>query len=98
MLSSHAQLLKLREADPNSTDVFEDNVINIYSQRPADLEEVCIYDFVRHYVKCGKDATGRQKYAKLSKANHRLYNPKLKKKTATILSSCSSYPSEMRPA
>ncbi len=69
-------MLELREADPNSTDVFEDNMIDIfYPQRPA---EVCLYDFVCHYVKCGKDATGRPKYTKLSKPclpNHRLYDP-----------------------
>ncbi len=39
---------------------------------------MCLYDFVRHYVKCGKDAAGRLKHSKLSKPclpNHRLYDP-----------------------
>jgi len=59
--------------------VFEDNLIDtFYPERPAELENVCLYDYVRHYDRCGKDSAGRQKCFKLSKPclpNHRLYDP-----------------------
>ena len=43
------------------------------------MEDVCLYDFVANYVKCGIDKDGKTKYRKLNKSdlpNHKLFNPK----------------------
>ena len=48
-----------------------------YPQRPNDLEDVCLYDFVANYDYCGTDnRTGKRQYRKLTKPrlpNHRLF-------------------------
>ena len=41
-LKDHKQLKEINE------DMFEDNVID-YPQRPQELEDVCLYDFVANY-------------------------------------------------
>ena len=78
-LRNHKDLVKLRQTNPNSTDVFEDNLIdNFYPERPTKLEDVCLYDYVRFYERCGKDRRGRQMCHKLTKPclpNHKLYDP-----------------------
>ena len=78
-LRSHKDLVKLRETNPNSTDVFEDNLIDtFYPERPTQLEDLCLYDYVRYYERCGKDRRGRQICRKLTKPclpNHKLYDP-----------------------
>ena len=61
-------------------DMFENNLIHAYyPQRPEELEQVCLYDFVREYVKCGVDDYGLSMYRKRSKAFartiYRLYDP-----------------------
>ena len=75
----YSKLQKLQEENPNSTKIFEDNVIDtFYPKRPADLESVCLYDFVKDYEKIGIDDTGLPMYRKRSKAllpNHKLYDP-----------------------
>ena len=76
---AHSKLAEIREHDPNSTNIFENNLIDtFYPQRPESMEEVCLYDFVANYTKCGVDEDGTAMYQKLNKAilpNHRLYNP-----------------------
>ena len=76
---THSKLSEIRENDPSSTNIFEDNLIDsFYPQRPRDMEEVCLYDFVANYTKCGVDKDGKRKYKKMNKSmlpNHRLYNP-----------------------
>ena len=75
-LRDHSKLAQIKEQDPNSTDIFEANLIDtFYQERPDDMEYVCLYDFVANYVKCGVDKT---KYRRLNKSvlpNHRLYSP-----------------------
>lgn len=42
------------------------------------MEKVCLYDFVKHYVKCKDDHSGQRKYHKIVKPclpNHRLFDP-----------------------
>ena len=42
------------------------------------MENVCLYDFVANYVKCGVDKHGKTVYRRLTKSvlpNHKLYNP-----------------------
>ena len=38
-----------------------------YPQRPARLEDVCLYNFVANYDRYGKDANGDRKSSKLKK-------------------------------
>ena len=78
-LRDHSKLAQIKEQDPNSTDIFEANLIDtFYPERPDDMEDVCLYDFVANYVKCGVDKNGKTKYRRLNKSvlpNRRLYNP-----------------------
>ena len=50
-----------------------------YPQRPNDIEDVCLYDFIANYDYCGTDSrTGERQYHKLTKPrlpNHRLFDP-----------------------
>ncbi|GBM81302.1 hypothetical protein AVEN_46805-1 [Araneus ventricosus] len=45
---NRAQLQKL---DDSSTDIWATNSIQKYEMRPADLENVCLADFVARYIK-----------------------------------------------
>ena len=43
------------------------------------MENVCLYDFVAEYIKCGVDEHGNTQYRRLNKTtlpNHRIFNPK----------------------
>ena len=59
--------------------IFEDYLIdNFYPQRPQELEDVCLYDFVANYDWQGRDRQGRRVYKKLTKPkppNHKLFDP-----------------------
>ena len=58
----HSKLAQIKEQDPNSTDIFEANLIDtFYPERPDDTEDVCLYDFVANYVQCGVDKNGKTK-------------------------------------
>ena len=78
-LKDHSKLAEIKEQNSNSTDIFEANVIEtFYPQRPHNMEDVCLYDFVADYVKSGIDKDGKTQYHKLNKSvvpNHKLYNP-----------------------
>ena len=68
MLKNHKFLVDMAETQPNSTDIFEDNLLNTYyPKRPNHLESVCLYDFVANYDWYGKDKDGKHKYTKLNK-------------------------------
>ena len=77
-LKNHSALVKIQERDAQSTDIFKDNIIdNFYPERPDDMEEVCLYDFVAEYQKCGEDDDANPVYRERSKPilpNHRIYN------------------------
>ena len=76
---NYSKLVEIKEHNPNSTAIFENNLTDdFYPQRPEDMEDVCLYDFVANYVKCGTDRDGNAVYQKRSKAilpNHRAYDP-----------------------
>lgn len=76
---NHSRLLEMRETNPNSTVIFEDNIVDtFYPQRPGSMEDICLYDFVANYTRCGIDKDGKVVYRKLNKTilpNHRIYNP-----------------------
>ena len=79
-LRDHSKLVEIQQRNPNSTNIFEDNLVDtFYPERPDEMEDVCLYDFVANYVKCGIDEYGKTKYRKLNKSvlpNHKLFNPK----------------------
>ena len=78
-LKDHSKLTEMRECNPNSTDIFEANLIDtFYPERPDNMEDVCLYDFVADYVRTGVDKDGNTTYRRLTKSvlpNHKLYNP-----------------------
>jgi len=46
---NHKKLKELTKDNPDSKEVFENNLIdNFYPNRSSDLEEICLYDFVQH--------------------------------------------------
>lgn len=49
MLKSKRQLELLMAENPDSTNVFQDGVIEYYAQRPAELENLCLAEFVANY-------------------------------------------------
>lgn len=49
----HSRLSAMKETNPQSTEIFEENIIDtFYPQGPRDMEGLCLYDFVREYTKC----------------------------------------------
>ena len=78
-LRNHNTLKNLLDIDPDSVNIFNSNLIDdFYPARPAELEDVCLYDFVKHYSYNGIDFSGNRSYRKLEKSrlpNHRLYDP-----------------------
>ena len=75
----HKVLLEIAEYDPDTEDIFENNLLDtFYPQRPARLEDVRLYDFVANCDWYGEDANGDRKYTKLKKRrlpNHKLFDP-----------------------
>ena len=78
-LKNHKALQQLAECNPDSHRIFEDNALDtFYPQRPASLENVCLYDFVANYEFAGVDNAGQRVYRKLSKPqlpNHKIFDP-----------------------
>ena len=74
-LKDHSKLQEIAKQDP----IFEDNLIDtFYPQRPSELEDVCLYDFVANYELQGVDKHGKRQYRKLTKPklpNHKLFDP-----------------------
>ena len=55
---------KIKERNPNSADIFEASLLDtFYPERPADMEDVCLYDLVADYVKLGVDKNGKSRLA-----------------------------------
>ena len=71
-LIDHSTLVKLREADPNSTAIFH----SLTHATLRHMENICLYDFVAEYTKDGVDEDGNTKYRQLNKPvlpNHKIY-------------------------
>ena len=59
-LRDNSKRVEIQQQDPNSTNIFEDNLVDtFYPKRPDDMEDVCLHDFVANYVKCGVDKDGK---------------------------------------
>ena len=78
-LRNHDKLQELCESHPDSVNIFDNNNIDtFYPARPAELEDVCLYDFIKWYTLSEVDSAGNRKYRKLTKPclpNHKLYDP-----------------------
>ncbi len=78
-IKDHKVLQDIAKENPDTEDILEDNLIdNQYPQRPQDVEDICLYDFVANYDWQSKDSSGNRKYKKLTKSrlpNHKLYDP-----------------------
>ena len=70
----------MAEHNPNDKTIFEDKVVDtFYPQRPAELEHVCLHDFIAHYEFQGIDDQGQRVYRELGKP--KLLNLTLRSKT-----------------
>ena len=91
-LRDHSKLVEIQQRNPNSTEIFEDNLVDtFYPERPDEIEDVCLYDFVANYVKCGIDEDGKTKYRKLNKSvlpNHNYLTLKRRTKRRAISTPC----------
>ena len=80
-LKSHTQLVEMEKNNPGSTDILEGSVVDIYyPTRPEELENVCLYDFVKWYAYSGTSDNGTRVYQKLQKPilpNHKLFDPSI---------------------
>ena len=94
-LKDHKMLQEIAKENPDTENIFEDNLIDTYyPQRPIILEALCLYDFVANYDWYGKDDSGNRKYKKLTKSrlpNHKLFYPKktIRKRGLLLLSDTS---------
>ena len=78
-LKDHKVLEQMAEHNPDTEDIYEDNLLDsYYPQRPESLEDVCLYDLVANYDWQSRDDNGDRKYGKLKKPrlpNHKLFDP-----------------------
>ena len=78
-LKDHKVLQEIAENDPDTEEIFLDNLLDTYyPQRPDSLEAVCLHDFVANYDWQSKDSRGNRMYKKLRKPrlpNHKLFDP-----------------------
>ena len=78
-VKSHLYLKQVGEKDPDSTDIYEDNLIeDIYPKRPTKMDDVCLYDFVKHNTYSGKNDDGKRTFSSRNKPiipNHAIYDP-----------------------
>ena len=78
-LKNHSELKDLAETDPDSEDIFMEDVIGThYPKRPDNLDDLRLHDFVANYDWYTKDCLGKRVYRKLTKSrlvNHKLYDP-----------------------
>ena len=97
-LKDHKLLQQIAQSNPDTEDIFEDNLIDtLYPQRPATLEGVCLYDFVAHYDWQSRD--GNRKYKKITKLrlpNHKLFDPLNETYRLLLHYYCCSLRSEMK--
>ena len=78
-LKDHSELLEMESTDPDSENIFKENLYsNYYPDRPEELQDLCLHDFVANFDWYGKDSKGQRKYRKLGKprlVNHKIFDP-----------------------
>ena len=77
---TYTELQLLVENDPATHNIFCNNVRDTYyPQRPAHLDDMCLYDFIAHIDYYHRDKSGTRTYRTLKKPrlpNHWLYDPR----------------------
>ena len=80
MLKNYTQLKELKENNPDSDDVFAPSLVDVhYPSRPSELEDLCLYDFVKYVDWYHRDKDGKKTYRRLAKPrvpNHPTYDPR----------------------
>ena len=67
-LKDKSKLTELLVVDPNSTDIWEPNVVSdFYPNRSQNMSNICLYDFIAHYKSTGVNVNGKRVYSKLGK-------------------------------
>ena len=100
-LKNHGKLVNLAEKSPDSEDIFMEDIVSCnYPNRPDDLEDLCLHDFVTNYDSHSKDSQGRRIYRKVTKprlVSQKMFDPKKEDKEKAISIHCcfSLYHSEM---
>ena len=88
LLKNHAKIQQLAKDDPDSDDIFAQNLLeNYYPERPADMEDICLYDFVANYDFNSMNRRGERNYKKLKKPrlpNHKIFSPVRRTNTKII--------------
>ena len=88
-LKDHKELVIMVFADPDSSDIFKENLhSNFYPNKPKQLEDMCLHDFLANYDFYGKDANGNRNYRQLTKSrlvNHKIFDPEKENETKVIL-------------
>ena len=79
-LKNHGELVNLAEKSPESEDIFMEDIVSCnYPNRPDDLEDLCLHDFVANYDSHSKDSQGRRIYRKVTKSrlvSQKMFDPK----------------------
>ena len=79
-LKNHDELVNLAEKNPDSEDIFMEDIVSCnYPNRPDDLEDLCLHDFVANYDSHSKDSQGRRIYRKVTKprlVSQKMFDPK----------------------
>ena len=72
--------MNLAEKSPDSEDIFMEDIVSCnYPNRPDDLEDLCLHDFVANYDSHSKDSQGRRIYRKVTKSrlvSQKMFDPK----------------------
>ena len=78
-LKDYSELLEMESTDPECENIFKENLYsNYYPDRPEELQDLCLHDFVANFDWYGKDSKGQRKYCKLGKprlVNHQIFDP-----------------------
>ena len=79
-LKNHGELVNLAEKSPDSEDIFMEDIVSCnYPNRPDDLEDLCLHDFVANYDSHSKDSQGRRIYRTVTKSrlvSQKMFDPK----------------------
>ena len=84
-LKNHSKLVNLAEKSPDSEDIFMEDIVSYnYPNRPDDLEDLCLHNFVANYDSHSKDSQGRHIYRKVTKSrlvSQKMFDPKKEDQT-----------------
>ena len=78
-LRDYKVIKDMAENDPCTKDIYEPGLLDtFYPERPKELEDVCLYDFVAKFNWSEKDKEGHRHYRRVGKTrivNHKLFDP-----------------------